>query len=131
MLRRRNLVRRNLDLLGMPPKTFQIIERARPIEKDVHEKVTVVQEHPFAVVVAFDVQRQLSPLILHLKVYFIGDGLVLAGVRPGADQEVVCQTGDLAKVENNDILRFLSLSRTDCRQPPRLCSFHPVNRANC
>ena len=127
----RNPVRRNLYLLGVPPQALQIVERARTIEEDVHEEVTIVQEYPFPVVVALDVERQFSPLILHLEMNLVSNGLVLAGVGPGADQEVVCEAGDLAKVQNSDVLRFLSLSRTDCRQPPRLCSFHPVNRANC
>jgi hypothetical protein len=119
------LIRWNGDILRVPPEPLQVIVRPGIRQKDVDDKVAVILKDPFPVVITFDADGKFAA-IFQLVVNLVADGLILAGVRSGANQEKIGETGDLAQVERDQILRLLGLGST-CGCDPirfnRLCRF--------
>ena len=109
----------NLDLLdaqqdvGFLPEAFQIIEFALFLAKDVHDHVAVVHQHPAAVRLAFDRDRQPAVLILDGFAHALGDGANLAVAVSCADDEKIGDNRIGAEVEQDDVLGFLTFDSID------------------
>jgi hypothetical protein len=88
----------------------------------VNQKIAVVAQDPFALVIAFDRVRQFAALF-QLQTNLIDNGLRLAGVCAGADYKIVGEAGDSRKIQDFDVGCLLVLSGTDCNAPPRFNLF--------
>jgi hypothetical protein len=88
------------------PEPFEIIVFARLFREDVHQKIAVIHEDPFGVLVALDAERTFTDSDEVLP-DGIADGLDLTGIRSVADDEAVGEGSDLAEVQNANILSFL------------------------
>lgn len=86
----------------MPPKPLQIIITTSFIEENVANQVAIVLKDPFAVIVPFQADREFAPT-LHLEIDFIADGLILARVGTGTDEEVIGKAGNLSQIEDYQI----------------------------
>jgi hypothetical protein len=91
--------------LRVTPEAFQIVVRAGLLKEDVYDEVAVVQQDPLGIFVAFQADWQLT-LLFDLEMNFVGDCLILTGIGSGTDDEVVCETGNLPEVQNNDVERL-------------------------
>ncbi len=83
------------------------------------QKVAVIDQYPFALLVAFDAGGMLA-LFLKPKADLVGDGLILADVRPRANDKVIGERSNSAQVENFDVGGFLILRGADGCKPSRL-----------
>lgn len=61
------------------------------------QKITVVGQHPFRLVIALDAERQLARLF-EPELHFVTDGLNLARIVPRADDEVVSERRDPGQI---------------------------------
>ena len=93
----------------------------------MHDVIAVVHEDPVGVIVAFDAQRHFTSLF-QLDSDLVADGLALAWVRSGADDEVVGEGGEFPKVEDPDIGRFLGFRGPDGSQPCQGFSREAIRR---
>jgi hypothetical protein len=82
----------------------------------VDDEIAIILEDPLGVVVPLNADRHLAP-VLQLEVNFVTDRLVLPGVVSRADEEVIGEAGDLAKIEDYDIVGLLGLCGPDCTYP--------------
>ena len=63
----------------------------------MHQKITVVHQHPFGLVVAFHADRKFS-LVLELQPDLVGDGLDLARVGARAHHKIIGERGNPGQV---------------------------------
>jgi hypothetical protein len=104
------------------PETLEIVKGPCGGQEDVNDEIAIILEDPLGVFVSLDADRHLAA-VLHLQVNFIADGLVLAGIVAGADQKIICKTGDLSKIQDHNVLRLLGLSGPNCSKPISFRSF--------
>lgn len=83
----------------------------------MHQEVAVIAQDPLALIVTFDAGRFFAAL-LQLQVDFVGNGLVLARTRPGADHKVIRETGHAGEIQNNDVRGFFLARRPNGNAPP-------------
>jgi hypothetical protein len=83
----------------------------------VDEEVAVIAQHPFALLVAFDARWKFAPPF-QLLADFVGNGLILARVRPGADDKIVGETGYAGEVQNPDVGGLFLLGGPNRNAPP-------------
>jgi hypothetical protein len=72
----------------------------------VDDHVRQVEQDPLAAIVALDVVRLLAGSVQALDDR-VGDGLGLAALGAGADDEAVGEGGDFPQVEGDGVLRLL------------------------
>lgn len=101
-----------LHPLRIPPKPLEIIVRARFFRKDVDEVISVIDQHPLGVLVAFHARWILASR-LELQLDLVGDGLDLTGVRAAANHEIVGERGHFAQVEYGDIASLFGFGGVD------------------
>jgi hypothetical protein len=80
------------------------------------DKVAVILEDPLGVFVPLDADRQLAP-VFQPEVDFVTDRLILPAVVARANQKIVGEGGDLAEIENDNVLGLLGLGRPNCSKP--------------
>jgi hypothetical protein len=85
----------------------------------VHQKIAVIHEDPFGVLVALDVERTFTD-IDEVLTDSVADGLNLTGIRSVADDETVGEGRDLAEVQNANVLSFLRCRRVGSGDPSLL-----------
>ena len=88
-------LRRNLNPLGMPPQPLQIVITSRAVKKNVADQVAIILKNPLPVVIPFQADGEFASL-LHLGIDLVANGLILAGVRAGTNQEIISETGNLS-----------------------------------
>ena len=118
MNRSRDLRRfgRNLHALGVPPQPLQIVVAARAVQENMANQIAIILQNPLAVVIPFQADGNFAS-IFHLGIDLVADGLVLAGIGTGANQEIIGKTGDFSKIENYQVQGFLGLSGVGCCYP--------------
>lgn len=82
----------------------------------MHEEITVIEQNPLALVVAFDASGKVTKL-LQLEADFVRDGLVLPRTCARADDEMVGEAGNASQIQNRDVSGFFRLCRADCNLP--------------
>jgi hypothetical protein len=92
----------------------------------VDQKIAVIGEDPFRLVIAFHAVGQFSGLLFELEAYLVRDGLDLPLIVSGADDEIVSKAGDAGEVKNFDIGRLLRFGGPDCDEPGGGCGFGRV-----
>src|SRR5208337_1423189 len=86
---------------------FNVVEGAALGEKDVDDKVHIVEENPFAVAAALDGVGVDAELLFELVLDFVGDGYGLAVVGGGGNEEKVREAGiNGVELEDAGILAF-------------------------
>jgi hypothetical protein len=105
------------DLPGVAPKQFQVVDSSVQWVEQVDYEVAEIENHPAARLVSVLAHGALTKF-LHLAKYIIGDGANLAIVASRRDDEEVGQIGELAQVENANVLSLLAVGYpgADCRQ---------------
>ena len=90
---------------GVTPQPLQVIVRARAFGKDVDQKIAVIHEDPLSRMVAFDAD---GPFTLFLQLFFdlVRDGLSLAGIGNGADDEEIGKRSDWPEIEDQQVCSF-------------------------
>jgi hypothetical protein len=101
------------------PEAFEVIVFARFFREDVHQKIAVIHQDPFGVLVALDAERTFTD-IEEVLPDSVADGLDLTGIRSVADDETVGEGRDLAEVQNANILSFLRCRCVSSGDPPLL-----------
>ena len=76
----------------------------------MNQKITVIDQHPLGVLVAFQARRNLADLF-QLMGDLVRDRLDLARVRAGADDKIIGKGCGFANVQNDDIARLLRFGR--------------------
>ena len=109
---------RDGNILGVAPKTFEVVECAGFLGKDVDQVVAKVHEDPFGVGEPLDTNRILAAP-LQLRADLFADGLNLARVGAGADDEEIGKRGDFAKVEDAYVGGLLRIGGADGGEPGR------------
>jgi len=94
---------RKLHDPGFTPEAFELEILAGLGLEDVDEVIAIIGQNPFAGFVAFEAVGEVAVFVLDLEADFIGDGLHLAGVGAGADDEMVGERGYAGEVENDDV----------------------------
>ena len=107
-----------LDGLGLTPEALEIVQAAGFFLEDVDDEVAEVHQHPLGVVVPLQMEWQV-PSPLKLGGNLVADGLGLARVCRGADDEVVGKGGLVPQIQDLDVGCFLRLGCAD-RDEPRL-----------
>ena len=100
----------------MPPQPLQIVITSRAVKKNVADQVAIILKNPLPVVIPFQADGEFAS-VLHLGIDLVANGLILAGVRAGTNQEIIGETGNFSKIENYQVQGFLGLSRVGCRYP--------------
>ena len=100
----------------MAPEAFEVVVGAGLCLEDVDDEVAVVYKHPFAAVVALYADRRFAGAF-ELDVDFVANGLVLFGTGASADDEIVAEAGNFAKIEHLDVDCFLGFGRSNCSEP--------------
>ena len=108
--------RGNGDAAGITPEPFEIIVVAGLLGEDVDDKVAIIHQHPFGILMTFDVRRTFAGIGEALA-DLVADGLDLARIAAGADDEVVGKRGNLAQVENGDVGGFFGFGGADRGEP--------------
>ena len=108
--------RRDFYDLGVAPEAFEVVVGAGFFLEDVDNEVAVVYQHPFAAVVAFYADRRFASAF-ELDVDLVANGLVLFGTGASADDEIVAEAGNFAKIEHLDVDCFLGFGRSNCSEP--------------
>jgi hypothetical protein len=99
------------------PETLQAVILAGFGREDVDQQVAVIGQHPFGLVVTLDADGQLAGLLLQLEADFVADGLNLARVGAGRDDEEIGERGDAGEVQNQDVGGFLGFGGADGNEP--------------
>ena len=86
------------------------------------DEIAVIAEHPLALAVAFDAHGTFAAF-LQLQGDFIGDGLDLAGIGAGANDEKICERRDLCKVQYFYLGGFFRFGGAHRSEPVRLFVF--------
>jgi hypothetical protein len=86
----------------------------------VDEVVAVIGKNPLGGFVAFEAVGEFAVPVFELEADFIGDGLDLAGVGAGADDEIIGEGGDTGEVEDEDVGGLLFTGGADGGEP---CGF--------
>ena len=81
------------------------------------QQVAVIGQHPLGLVVTLDADGQFAGLLLQLEADFIADGLNLARVGAGRDDEEIGKRSDAAEVQNLDVSGFLGFGGADGNEP--------------
>ena len=126
MLGRLGIVRlkigRQGDDFAFAPEPFQLKVLAGFRRKDVDEVVAVIGQNPLGGLVAFEAVGEIAVLVLELKADFVGNGLHLAGIGAGADDEVIGEGSDAGEVENDDVSGLFVAGGADGGEPVGLGS---------
>ena len=85
----------------------------------MHQKIAVVEQHPFGLFVAFQADWQLTNLVLEIEPHLVRYGLDLPLVGAGGDDEVVRERRDTPQIEHLDIGSFLGFGGADGYEPGR------------
>ena len=85
----------------------------------MYQEIAVIAQHPFALFIAFDTRRKFAAP-LQLLADLVGDGLILARVRPRAYHEIIGETRDAREVQDSDVCCLFFLSGAHCDAPPGL-----------
>jgi hypothetical protein len=80
------------------------------------DEIAVVHENPFGVIVPLETNRPFAARFQALS-DAVADRLNLALVRAAAENEVVGERGDLAKVQNANVGSLFRFSGAYCGQP--------------
>ncbi len=124
------------------PKAFQVVVETGLFREDMDDEIAVINQYPLACLVAFGAHRKFTELF-QLPTHFIRDGLALAQVCRGTDDEVIREGCDFPKVQDLDadgLLRFSRLHRDlpslqiaggDCGLPVRLWACECYGRLSC
>jgi hypothetical protein len=115
----RGLLRGDFDELGAAPEAFEAVIFAGFGREDVDEEVAIVGEDPLGLFVAFDADGQFAGVLLELEADFIGDGLDLAGIGAGADDEEIGERCDAGEIEDQDFGGLFRFGRADGGEPGR------------
>ena len=83
------------------------------------QQVAVIGQDPLRLLVAFDADRQFARLAFQLQMDLVADGLNLALVAAGADDEVVGEGGDAGEVQHANVGGFLRFGGAHGQQPGR------------
>ena len=104
--------------VGAAPQALEAVEHPRVGGEDVDDEVEVVEQHPFAALVAFDVAgAELAGL--ERGFHAVGDGLHLPPVLAGAEDEIVGEGAGLTQVEREHVGALLGAHGVDRRQNRR------------
>jgi len=95
--------RLELHFLGVAPEALQVVILAGLFAKDVNQEVAVIQQNPFGVLIALHAIGTL-PKFAKLRLHFVGNRLNLPRVGAAGNDEKVGKRGDVAQVQNGDIL---------------------------
>jgi len=79
----------------------------------VNQQIAVIGQHPLRLAVALDAEGQLAGLLLQLQADFVADGLDLARVGAGRDDEEIGKCSDASKVQNLGVGGFLGFGGAD------------------
>lgn len=93
------------------------------------QEIAIVHQYPFRCVVSLNTDRQLADF-LEAFLNLIGDGVALARIRNGTDNEVIRKRSDLAKIEHNQIKGFLRFRPVECQLPVRQFRYGAWLRVN-
>ena len=83
----------------------------------MNQQVAVIRQHPFALIVSFQTNRQFARLFFQPQSHLVGDGLNLPLVRARTDDEGIGERGNSPKIENFDVDGFLRLCRAHGKKP--------------
>ena len=79
----------------------------------MYDDVTVIQEHPMAVIQPLGSQ-ELDPFPRAFLLDEFGDGLYLRSTFPGADDKIIGDDGETGEIKNNEIDSLLLEGRFCC-----------------
>lgn len=74
------------------------------------QKVAVIEQNPLTLFISFDAGREIA-VFFQPQADLVGDGLILARTRAGADDEVIGETGDSGEIQNSKIGGLLGPGR--------------------
>ncbi len=114
------LSRRNRYFFRMPPEAIEIVVLACLLGEDVDQKIAVVGQNPFRILVSLDAIRLLADGH-ELLADFVADGLNLARVGAGADHEIIGERRDRAQIEHAYVHGLARFGRAHGNQPGRRC----------
>lgn len=78
----------------------------------MHHEVGVIDEDPLGLLVAFNLVRIESQLLLEPEFHFVGNRLHLPGIASAANQEVIGErAGVFVEFENGNLFGFFVLAR--------------------
>ena len=99
-------VRRQLDSGAVLPQTLQGVELPILVLQDVDDDVPIVHQHPVGVGETLT-GPTLGPGTMHGLVDRVNDGVDVAFIRAGGQQEDVGQTESLGYVDSGEVLSLL------------------------
>ena len=103
-------------ILRMTPEPLEIVVGTGFFRKNVDQVVAVIGQYPVRVLVTFDTDRVFAAMG-EVNADFFTDGLDLARIRPGADDEEIRERCDFAQVQDFDIEGFFGFSGTGGSEP--------------
>jgi len=99
-----------VDGLGASPELFEGVVVAGFIVEEMDHDVAVVLQDPSAGGVAFDADALFAELIGERAIDFFGYGVQLAAAGARGDEEEIEDGGELAKIEQDDVLPAVIVS---------------------
>lgn len=105
--------RRKLQTRRVAPQPVQTVERPLVLQKDVDHEIDVVEKHPVAGALAFDVTGGDAELLVQTVLDLLGDGYHLPVGGAVTDDEVVREIAPAVKIENDDFLGLLVAEGVD------------------
>lgn len=112
----RLLSRRNRDVFGMPPETFQLVISARLSRKYVDQAIAIIHQNPLGVVKPFHAHRIFAALF-QLQRDLFSDGLDLFGIGARTDHKEIREGGYVTQVQQANVYCFLRFSGAYSSQP--------------
>ncbi len=85
----------------------------------MHQQVAIIRQHPLALIVSFETNRQFTRVLLEPLSHLVGDGLHLPLVRARADDEGIGEGSDPGEIENFNVDSFFRFRRSHGNQPGR------------
>lgn len=102
-----------LDPRGIAPQGLEPIERSLLLDEDVHDEIDEVEQHPVARAPPFDMIRAPAVVLCETRLDGVGDGHDLSLAGAVADDEVIGDVAQSAKIEYDDVFGLLVLRSFD------------------
>ena len=101
---------------GIAPEALQIVVGSGFFGKNIDYVFAVVHQNPFGVGIAFHARRNVA-VLLQIFFNFVGDGLVLLGIRAAANDQGIGEGGHVAQVEHANIFCLFGFGGMDGGKP--------------
>lgn len=92
-----------IDLWGVGPEVFEVVEFAAFGGEDVQDDVAVVLQNPRFRITAFDTDTRAAAAFLHQLLDLFGDGTHLTSAGRGRDDEKIHDWSDLSHIEDEGV----------------------------